>query len=325
MPAINKPAPFAGSCTSIIHRAFGGIVGLREISDDLPRLSVYTFPFAMIEQAASAKSLLVPACYILSDGRTIYIGESGNVGRRLLEHAADPAKDFADEVFIVSAFDDQQFDKTAAIYFQHRLTGAAEALGVVRVMKGTSPQAIVLPHSRVTALNRAIDDAQRLLFDAGCRAFHSNGPGRAAVPPPSAPSRSSPLLSLVADEEDERDDGLMEIGVSTTPIDVEEFELIYGNVWARGYQHGENFVVAAGSEIRRTINDSVNPIIRTRRKELEDTGVLMPIPGVEDRRRLTVAVAFPSISIAAKVVCGAHVNRSKWQPLRQMRPIMLAV
>jgi hypothetical protein len=34
--------------------------------------------------------------------------------------------------------------------------------------------------------------------------------------------------------------------------------------------------------------------------------VLSPIPGVSDRHRLTVAISFASMSIAAKVLSGAH-------------------
>jgi len=51
---------------------------------------------------------------------------------------------------------------------------------------------------------------------------------------------------------------------------------------------------------------------------------LVPIPGVEDRERLCVAVRFPSAAIAAKVVTGAHVDSSKWQAPRYPRPILIA-
>lgn len=328
MSSIITAASSFRSCTSIIHRSEGGVAGLREIIDDSTRLSVYTFPFAMIEQAAAARPLSAPACYVLSDGRTIYIGETANVGRRLSEHAADPTKSFAREVFVVSGFDDRWFDKTAAVYFQYRLTKAAEAARFVEVTKGINPRVMDLPHWRLATLNRIVDDAERLLFDAGCRAFHSNDAGR--LPPLASglceASQPSPSLSpSAANDDDDRDNGLMHIGVSTTPIGCEEYELVYGNVWARGYPHGSDFIVAAGSEIRVAINPSVNPIIHTRRKELIDNDVLMMIPGVADRWRLSVAVAFQSISIAAKVVCGAHVNRFKWQPLRQTQPVILAM
>jgi hypothetical protein len=51
--------------------------------------------------------------------------------------------------------------------------------------------------------------------------------------------------------------------------------------------------------------------------------VLKSIRGIEDRKRSMVAIAFPSKAIAAKVVCGAHVDSSKWQLLQVEQPIML--
>jgi hypothetical protein len=116
----------------------------------------------------------------------------------------------------------------------------------------------------------------------------------------------------------------MQIGVTTTPEGAEEFELVYGTVWARGYYSGEHFIVAAGSDFRIQTNDSVNAITRNRRDELVRAGVLVDIPGIGDRRRLMVAVAFPSISIAGKVVSGAHLNSTKWQPLRIAQRFILA-
>ena len=38
------------------------------------------------------------------------------------------------------------------------------------------------------------------------------------------------------------------------------------------------------------------------------------VPGATDRLRLMVEVRFSSRAIAAKVICGAHVDSSKWRP-----------
>jgi hypothetical protein len=51
--------------------------------------------------------------------------------------------------------------------------------------------------------------------------------------------------------------------------------------------------------------------------------VLSPIPGVSDRRRLTVAISFASTSIAAKVLAGAHTT-SGWVPRHPSQAVWLA-
>jgi hypothetical protein len=114
----------------------------------------------------------------------------------------------------------------------------------------------------------------------------------------------------------------MEIGVTVTPPEVEEAELAYANIWARGYEHQGRFIVAAGSEMRDSLNASVNGHTRRRRAELLAQAV-EAIPGVEDRRRLRLAVAFPSRAIAAKVLCGAHVGSDKWRPLGCATPVVV--
>lgn len=317
MSTNHSAGPSSASCTTIIHRSLGGVAGYREVSDDASRLAVRAFPFAKLEEAAATKSLAVPACYILADEHTVYIGESGNVGRRLLEHLNDSTKAFVREVFVLSASDDRWFDKTVAMYFQYALTHAAQDAGLIAVQKGVNPRVMDLPPWRLATLTRIAEDAERLLYDAGCRAFHSNCDSQ--LPP-------IPVFGASPENEnaDPEDNGVMEIGVAAPP-GVEEYELFHGHVWARGYWSGDSFVVAAGSDVRNVLNASVNALIGTRRQELEDAGVLGQIPGVFDRRRLMAAVALPSAAIAAKVVCGAHVNSTKWQPVQHAQPVILAV
>ena len=316
-------ALFVGeSSTSIVHRAQGGITGLREVTDDASRLSVLAFPAAAIKEIVAVRGFALPGAYVLSGDGVIYLGESGQVGRRLLEHREDPEKAFAQEVFVVAAFNDRWFDKIPAIYLQYRLTHTAENAGVVRVLRGTAPRMLDLPAWRRAPLERIGQDAERLLFDAGCRAFHSTCAPTPLTEKPIVASLSSGPDETIAEA---ADTGVMRIGVTTTPAGIEEFELSYGDIWARGHQGRDCFVVAAGSDFRAVLNPSVTPIIKSRRDELSAAGVLTPIPGLGDRLRLGVAVAFPSRAIAAKVICGAHVDSSKWVPLLQSQPVTLAI
>jgi hypothetical protein len=318
-----NPDSFAAT-TSIVHRESGGITGLREVTDDASRLTVCAFPFAAIKQIVAFKTFDVPACYLLAGSEIVYIGESGYVGRRLLEHRDDSSKQFASQVFVVSACDQGWLDKVPAIYLQYRLTNLAEAAGLVRVQRGAPPRLPDLPKWRHAPLKTLGDDARRLLFDAGCHAFDS----AKVVQRVAKVTAPVPLEATAMNEgcADPADAGVMEIGVTTVPHGVEEYELSYGDiVWARGYHAGDRFVVAAGSDVPTAVNPSARPIVHSRRKELTAAGALIPIARVGDRMRLAVAVAFPSQAIAAAVICGAHVDSSKWTPLRFAHPLIMAI
>jgi predicted GIY-YIG superfamily endonuclease len=302
------------SSATIIRRDGAGVAGLREVFARNTRLSVWAFPFAAIDQVAT-RLMSTAATYILADHRSIYVGESGNCGRRLFEHAIGPMKKFAREVFVVSAFDEQWFDKTSAIQLQHRVTHAAREAGLMEVRLGVNPQNIGLARWLLGSNDEMFDPVPQLLFDAGCRAFHSNCDGMSA--PAMAPATAD------TDPGENDDSGSIEIGVTTTPPNVDEYELNYFDLWARGYQFGDRFVVAAGSDFHKVETPSANEMIKTRRKELLARGVLQPMQNADDRMRSVVAIAFPSKAIAAKVFCGAHVDSSKWRKLQVEQPIVL--
>lgn len=294
------------STTTIIHRPNGGLGGYRVISDGASRVVVHAFPMTDLASVSGADLLATPGSYLMTDGRVAYVGESNRVSRRLADHCADPSKSFGRDVFVITGCDGSSFDKALGLDFQFRLTREAIDCGVVTVAKGLNP---VQP--RMTAAVRATHDrvyfdALRLLFDAGCRIFVPAGSEPSPhQPPPAAESVGEAV-----------DGGPMSIGVSSAPLGADEFEMKYLGLWARGYWAADRFVVAAGSEVREETNGSVDALTRSRRDELFDAKVLSAIPGVSDRRRLVAAVAFPSTSIAAKILCGAHTP-GKWVPVNK--------
>ncbi|MGY3449162.1 hypothetical protein [Bradyrhizobium sp. USDA 4353] len=303
--------------TTIVHRPFGGMDGYRIVSDRASRAVVHGFPLSDLAAVAAAGLLRGGCAYILTGGGLAYIGESGRPMRRLGEHAADPSKGFATEAFVVAGCDGAAFDKALGLDFQFRLTRDAIEAGAVSVAKGANPIQPDLPAADRSTHDRIYADALRLLHDAGCAVFtrvrclaHDAGQ---SPPPAEAPP---------ADGADSADSGPMAIGVSAMPVEGESFELSYCGLWARGYRSGGRFVVAAGSEVRTATNQSVDATTRRRREELFRAGVLGEIPGVSDRRRLTVAVAFATESIAAKTVCGAH-SAPQWTAL-PARAVVLA-
>lgn len=302
--------------SSIIHRPLGGLTGYRMVYDRACRAVVHAFPLSDLAAVAATGLLAGAGAYVLTDGATAYIGESSRPSRRLADHAADPAKAFAREAYVVSG-EAGAFDKGVAVDFQYRLTNLAVATGAVAMVKGASPVEPKLSPADRSTHDRIFDDALRLLHDAGCPVFRA--PSAAAVEAAEpAPSESAPFEA----NGDELDGGPLTIDVSTVPLGAAEFGLRYLGLWARGYAHRDRFVVAAGSEVRSEPNGSVDRLTKRRHDQLLGAGVLAPIPGVSDRLRLVVAVAFPTPSIAAKIICGAHTP-GRWLPLEPAKAVWL--
>jgi hypothetical protein len=321
--------------TTTISRDGLGIGGPRLVTDDASTLCVTALPFADIAMAVAGGAFDTPGAYILSsvspvDGMpAVYVGESGRLGRRLQEHAADADKAFATEVYVLYDLDGHRLDKNDAVHLQRRLIELVEKANVARLVNSTSACAAKIGQGRIATVDKMLADALHLLFDAGCRVLSPTPVPRMVTATAAVEANVStaqdapPLAAVAADETGEEDDGgPMEIGVSTTPIGVEELELAYSDLWARGYDYKDRFVVAAGSEMRLMTNDSANELTKARRSRLLEAHAFDECGGDRDRRRLRIAVAFPSRAIAAKVLCGAHVASDKWRPLNAARPLM---
>lgn len=310
------PASMAEATSTLVHRTSADIAGLREAIDELTGVTVTAFPMTMVRDIIPARAMMT-AAYVLAGFRRVYLGETTRIGRRLYDHSVDQSKAFATDVFVITKFALDPLDKMATLYLQSYLTRAAEEAGLVTVQKGTGAQAIDPSLRHAAPYFQMAKIAERLLFDAGCVAFHGNSAAHPIVQPQDAAE-----LASTTDTDD--DAAPIEIGVTATPGGATEYQLAYADLWATGYDADAGFVVTAGSEVRRVVNQSVNQILHTRRDELADAGVLADIPGLRDRQRLTVSVWFPSRAIAAKVITGAHVNSSKWVPVIAPRPFVLA-
>lgn len=298
--------------TTVVHRPFGGIDGYRCVTDRASRVVVHAFPLPFLPSVVAAGLLSTPGAYVLLGDETAYVGESLRPARRLADHSTDPAKGFARDVVVVAG-DGAAFDKGLILDLQHRLARRIQDSGA-RSIAGAFPAEIEMaPADRATS-DRIFADACRLIFDGGHRILNT------------AEARGQDVearASLAVDDSESDDAGPISINVSTTPMGMTEYELRYDAIWARGYWAGDDkFIVAAGSEARTQTNPSCDPHTRARREDLLASGVLAPIPGVDDRRRLVAAVAFPSASIAAKCCCGAH-TAGRWAPLDRSAVVVL--
>jgi predicted GIY-YIG superfamily endonuclease len=301
----NDPMPLAR--TSKIYRPAGGIEGYREVHDKTSSITVSCFPWKTVREMRLQP---VPACYVLADHASVYIGETNDVRSRLADHVRDSDKNFAREAYVVTGVGSEakrRFNSTAAMYFQYHLTDLALQANLVDVIKGTSPQRPDPDEHEEASLDFLLEQSQSLLFDAGCRAFKSNF--------------ASQRRSVSATVETAGPEGTMDIDVVGVPAISGQLELSYTGLWARGYTSLRGFVVLAGSEVRVDTNRTAWSWIDNDRNKLRAGGALMAIPGLEDRERLCVAVQFDSASSAAKVVTGSR-DAFKWVTPRLPQPTL---
>ncbi len=314
--------------TTIITRDGTDLYGPRLIINDTIPLCVRVFPFAGVAKMAASGVLDTAGAYMLAGtspaygGAAVYPGETGNLGRRLTDHADNETKSFAAEVFAIVSRTGN-LNKDDVIHLQNRLMDLVEEAGVARLVKGANPGKAKVTPSRAAELDRMLGQTLPLFVDAGCR-FLMPGPQPVAGALVEVVSPAVAAPAATGEDEDLDEGGEMEIGVTTVPIDAEEQELAYGDLWARAYQYKERFVVAAGSEMRKYTNPSANSHTVERRNRLIGTGTAVAIDGMDDRYRLQAAVAFPSKAIAAKVLAGAHVGSEKWRPLHAAAPVIIA-
>ncbi|TFV30959.1 hypothetical protein E4K66_32760 [Bradyrhizobium frederickii] len=293
-------------CTHTIYRPFGGIEGYRLISDPTGRLAVTTFPTEMARRLAAGFDQW-SACYVLAGNGQAYIAQSQCAMKCIGEHAVDPAKAFATEVFLIHAQEEPRtMDWSTRLFLEHRLTDLAKQAGLVRLANTVEPRVPPWRVERAATLELLATQTRRLLFDAGCRVVDGSLPSR-----PSAQG-----------ECDDTGDGekAVDIACPTRPAP-EEFAFHYCGIWARGHRdHEGHFVVRAGSEVRKMQTTSLRKNIKKLRADLLASGIVMPIVGRKDRLRFQVDWCFFSPAVAAKFVAGAHISATKW--VRLPEPIV---
>ncbi|MBZ8134376.1 hypothetical protein [Afifella sp. IM 167] len=242
--------------------------------------------------------------YILvgrKDGETLsYVGETADIMRRLDRHKHDKQKAFAEMVFVVTSKSGLN-SKDLARHRQAKYAALIAASGRAKLV-GAPPEAAELPPVFAAVADPLLDQERPLLWDLGC--------------PLLEPSLRHPALGIV--DAEAADPTFISPEQAKRPM----MELAYADLFARGLECDNLFIVLPGSEVRVLgENGNEESSVRTRRAILEKRGVLTPIPGVSDRQRLNSAVAFWSKSIAARVLAGSHVPSNVWRPIHPWRSL----
>jgi len=291
--------------THTVHRPYGGIESLREIRDPAGRLVVTVVPFGMAERFTIIRESLA-ACYVLVAEGEVCINHIRRIDNATLRQAMAAAQGAAGEVYLIHAQRENWLFRAALPYLEDRLTELAREAGLLEVTNCASARTWSGEDHAI--LDRFVGESLRLLFDAGCRVFHTT------------PASRSPATA-------EADRGIAPATDETAEIDVDalphlggELALADAGLWTRGFYGAEGFIVLAGSEVRTVVDPSAD--LRKLRKQLAE--ILVPIPGVDDRLRLEAAVCFRSPAIAANFLTGAKTDATDWVRPRYAEQIMVA-
>ena len=224
------------------------------------------------------------------DALQLYIGESDNVRKRLVQHSKDGDKDFWERTCVVTS-KDQNITKAHARYLEARLIGIANAAGTATIVNGTAPPLVALPEADASDMEFFVDQLRLILpvlgYDvlrlqkarSGMTRDAREKPGQADI---------APLFQLKS-----RKHGLK----------------------AQAQEVDGEFVVLAGSDAVNKWTSASDHSYSRRHAHLIKSGKL--VPGDRGRLRFAEDVAFRSPSAASAVILGRPDNgRVSWKVSR---------
>lgn len=220
--------------------------------------------------------------------RTIYVGESDVVGRRIAQHSKDEQKDFFERVCVITS-SDQNLTKTHVRYLESRLTEFAKASGRAQVMNGNEPPAGTLPESDVADMEFFIEQIRVVLPALGFDILRE--------------PISTSTTSFDAD--------VVSLATPRTRLELTLRTSREGLV-ADAVLFGDEIIVRQGSMARKDPDYATNQYSGLRDQLIAD-GSLVTSP---DGRALVFSrdVPFASPSAAAAVIYGRNANgRTAWR------------
>ncbi|WP_417790249.1 GIY-YIG nuclease family protein [Terasakiella pusilla] len=226
----------------------------------------------------------------------VYIGESENVAKRIVQHNKDENKDYWDRVCVVTS-KDQNLTKGHVRYLESRLISIATVVGRSNLMNGTEPEVSPLPEADVSDMEYFIEQLRIVLPVLGMEFL-----------------RDKPALPKFTKRTEENVDEFSEwepFMAQTSP------EFIFSDrkatIEAEAVELNGLFFVVAGSTARAQMKSSLSIRLRQMRDQLIKEGKLVETdtPGV---LRFRDSVEFSSPSAAAAFIMGTSRNgRDDWK------------
>ncbi|BBF93412.1 GIY-YIG nuclease family protein [Blastochloris tepida] len=240
----------------------------------------------------------------------VYIGETDNVGKRLIQHNKDDSKAFFDRFCVVTS-KDFNLTKAHARYLESRLISRAQGAGQSKLTNGTAPDFGRLPEADLADMDFFVAQIETVLPVLGM-SFLKEAPTfslsvrDSAAPGVGATAASGSDGDLVSD--------LSKANQPTmaAPTIFKAYDK-RGNWSARAVEIDGQIVVLKGSHAAKTVRSSLSTKSRLRRDDLTSSGILVEDPEHSELYVFTEDVAFSSPSQASDVIFAYSSNgRTAW-------------
>ncbi|HZJ20145.1 MAG TPA: GIY-YIG nuclease family protein [Pricia sp.] len=204
----------------------------------------------------------------------IYIGEAENIKSRLKQHLSDSNKDFKELIFFVSK--DELLTKTQIRYLESRLVQLSLEAKTAQIDNGNSPSLPTLHEADISDMEYFLDQIKLILPVMGFKFL---------------------ISSTVTSES-----GLK----SNSKNDVHETYFIKTRTFkARMTETDQGYIVAKGSEAKKTLSNSCTDTYRNMRRKLVETKILI---GNGDILIFAEDAVFNSPSAASNMILGRNSN-----------------
>ncbi|HUN22125.1 MAG TPA: GIY-YIG nuclease family protein [Anaerolineales bacterium] len=212
----------------------------------------------------------------------VYIGESDNIWKRLIQHNNDTSKDFWGKTIIITS-KDENLTKAHGRYLESRLIQIASQAQRAQVINGTNPETKNLPEPDVADMEYFLAQIQMILPVLGFT-FAVPLPKIKVVPNSESPDSISPV-----------------------------FHFNYAGSNAEAQEVNGEFIIFEGSTARKAHTNSLAESYIQLREKLQKEGKLVDSQN-PDYWVFAQNVPFQSPSTAANIVGGASLNgRQHWK------------
>lgn len=204
----------------------------------------------------------------------IYIGEAENIKSRIKQHLSDPNKDFKELIFFISK--DELLTKTQIKYLESRLIQLAIEAKTAEIENGNSPNLPTLHEADISDMEYFLEQIKLMLPVMGFRFLISS-----TVKPKSSDSKA----------------------FDQTILDF--FEIRTKSFKAKMYESDQGYIVAKGSEAKKSLSKSTTETYRNLRRKLLETDILVD---KGDKLEFAEDAIFSSPSAASNMVLGRNSN-----------------
>jgi predicted GIY-YIG superfamily endonuclease len=204
----------------------------------------------------------------------IYIGEAENIKNRLKQHLSDPKKDFKELIFFVSK--DELLTKTQIRYLESRMVQLAIEAKTAQIENGNSPSLPTLHEADISDMEYFLDQIKLILPVMGFKF----------------------LISSTVKQEDV-------IDLKKTDLNYEVYYIKTKTFKATMTETDQGYIVAKGSEAKKTLSNSTTETYLNMRRKLVETEIMV---AGKDKLIFAEDAVFSSPSAASNMILGRNSN-----------------